>query len=324
MKAWRAHEFGPYQDVLRFEECDDPTPPNAGVVIDVGAAALNFPDILAIAGQYQVKAPLPFVPGIEACGVVSAAGPNSKFKVGDRVIANALWGAFGEKMEAPDMGCFVAPAGMSDAAAAAFCVTYQTSYFALDYRARLQAGETLLVHGGAGGVGTSCIQIGKAMGATVIATAGSEEKLEICRKCGADHVINYREEDFVPIVKRLTGGRGADVIYDPVGGDVFSRSTKCISFGGRILVIGFTSGTIPEIRTNRVLIKNMSVIGLFWGAYQLHQPQLIHDTHEILSNMYAQSTVAPVICETLPLSRLPDALDLISSRRSYGKVVVTP
>ncbi len=322
MKAWRAHQFGPYNDVLQFEECPDPTAPRGGVVIDVHAAALNFPDILAIAGQYQVKAPLPFVPGIEACGVVTEAGEGSRFAVGDRVIANALWGAFGQKMEAPDMSCFAAPAGMSDAAAAGFVVTYQTSYFALEYRARLQPGEVLLVHGGAGGVGTSCIQIGKAMGATVIATAGSEEKLQVCRDCGADHVINYRDDDFVAAVKRITGGRGADVIYDPVGGDVFSRSTKCIAFGGRILVIGFTSGTIPELRTNRILIKNMSVIGLFWGAYQLHQPQLIHDTHEILTGMYAESKIEPVICQTRPLAQLPAALDLISERKSYGKVVV--
>jgi NADPH:quinone reductase len=323
MKAWRVHEFGPYNDVLRFEECPDPTAPSCGVVLDVSAAALNFPDILTIAGQYQVKAPLPFVPGIEACGVVTEAGKDSKFSVGDRVIANALWGAFGEKMEAPDMACFPAPSGMSDAAAAAFMVTYQTSYFALEYRARLQPGEVLLVHGGAGGVGTSCIQIGKAMGATVIATASSERKLQVCRDCGADHVINYREEDFVAQVKRLTGGRGADVIYDPVGGDVFTRSTKCVAFGGRILVIGFTSGEIPQVRTNRILLKNMSVIGLFWGAYQLHQPQLIHDTHAILTEMYAQSKIDPVICARKPLAQLPEALDLIRERASYGKVVVT-
>ncbi len=324
MQAWRVHEFGHYRDVLRWESCDEPTPPESGVVIEVAAAALNFPDLLAIRGAYQVKAPLPFTPGIEAAGVVTAVGPKSRHRVGDRVIANHLWGAFATKMAAPDQSCFAIPALMSDEAAAALLVAYQTSYFALAIRTQLGADETLLVHGGAGGVGTAAIQLGKARGATVIATAGTDDKLRVCSDAGADHVINYREQNFVEAVKSLTNGRGADVIYDPVGGDVFDQSTRCIAFGGRLLVIGFASGRIPEIKANRILLKNIAVIGLFWGNYQLHEPQLLHDVHHALCELYAAGDINPVIYKTYPLSELPQALAALESRASYGKILVRP
>lgn len=324
MYAWRVHEYGNYREKLLWEECADPSVPDQGVVVEIKAAGINFPDLLAIAGQYQVKAPLPFIPGIEASGVVVEAGTGSAFAVGERLIVNNLWGAFAQRMAALDTSCFRIPEDMPDSDAAALLVIYQTSYFGLVYRARLERGETLLVHGGAGGVGTSAIQIGKALGATVIATAGSASKLEICREHGADHVINYREEDFVSKVGELTGGRGADVIYDPVGGDVFDQSTRCISFGGRLLVVGFASGRIPEIKANRILLKNIAVVGLYWGNYRFHQPDLIPATHDILCDMYRKGEIKPAIYREMPLAELPEALDALQSRKSYGKIILVP
>ncbi len=324
MKAWRVHEYGPFRESLRWEECPRPVVLDEGVVIKIKASALNFPDLLAIAGKYQVRAPLPFVPGLEAAGEVVQTGPNSRFKVGDRVVTMALWGAFGSYISALDSACFAIPESMSEEEAAAAMIVYQTGYFALVYRAALQPGEVLLVHGGAGGVGTAAIQLGKALGATVIATAGSKKKLQVCRDCGADHTINYREDDFVRAVKKFTNGKGADVIFDPVGGEVFDNSTRCISFGGRLVVIGFASGRIPEIKANRILLKNMSVIGLFWGNYQLHNPALIHTTHRALADLYNSEKIKPVICETLPQSELKRGLELLETRQSYGKVVLVP
>jgi NADPH2:quinone reductase len=324
MRAWRAHRYGPYREVLTWDECDDPEVPETGAVIRVGSASLNFPDLLSIAGKYQVKAPLPFVPGIEAAGTVVAAGAKSKYRVGQRVIANNLWGAFAEKMAAPDLSLFAIPDAMSDDEAASLLVTYQTSYFALVHRAALRAGEVLLVHGGAGGVGIAAIQIGKALGATVIATAGADDKLEICRQAGADHAINYKDEDFAAAVGKLTGGKGANVIYDPVGGDVFDRSLKCIAWEGRLLVIGFAGGRIPEVPANKILLKNISIVGLHWGAYAHHAPEAFHQAHEALLQMYAAGTIKPVVWKAFPLAQLPDALSAIESRASYGKVVVRP
>jgi NADPH2:quinone reductase len=324
MRAWRAHAYGAYKDVLRWEEIDAPTPPVDGAVIAIKAAALNFPDLLAIAGKYQVKAPLPFVPGMECAGTVVAAGAKSRYKPGDRVIASTMWGAFAEQLALPDAMLFPVPAAMSDDEAAALLITYQTSYFALVHRTQLRAGETLLVHGGAGGVGVSAIQIGKALGATVIATAGADDKLEICRKAGADHAINYKDEDFVAAVQKLTSNRGADVIYDPVGGDVFDKSLKCVAWEGRVLVIGFASGRIPEIAANKILLKNISIIGLFWGAYMMRDPQKIRDAHDALCAMYARGQIAPVVWRRFPLAELPAALEALESRASHGKVIVTP
>jgi len=324
MRAWRAHQYGPYRDVLRLDTIDRPDLPEAGAILRVEAASLNFPDLLAIAGKYQVKAPLPFVPGMEAAGVVVASGSKSRYKVGDRVIANSLWGAFAEELAVPDTQLFPIPPGLSAAQAASLVITYQTGWFALVHRAQLAAGETLLVHGGAGGVGIAAIQLGRALGATVIATAGSEEKLEVCRRAGAHHVIDYKDDDWVGEVNRLTGGRGADVIYDPVGGDVFDKSLKCIAWEGRLLVIGFASGSIPELKVNRVLLKNISIVGLYWGAYQLRDPAKIQAAHEALTAHVARGEIAPMVWRELPLEQLPEGLAALESRASWGKVVVTP
>jgi NADPH2:quinone reductase len=207
--------------------------------------------------------------------------------------------------------------------AAGFTLIFQTGWFGLHRRANLQAGETLLVHAGAGGVGSAAIQLGKAAGAMVIATAGSDEKVELCRKLGADHALNYKTQDFVEEVKKITGGRGADVVFDPVGGDVYDRSTKCIAFEGRIVLVGFTSGRIPQAAANHVLIKNYSVVGLHWGLYTRRAPELIPPATRSLLDLYEAGTIKPYISARLPLSQAPRALALVGEGKSTGKVILT-
>lgn len=324
MHAWVVSKFGDYHNVMKWQETDTPSPASDQALIRIDAIGLNFPDILSIAGKYQYKPELPFVAGTESMGTVVEAGPDCEFAEGDRVMTMTGIGAFGEYVCTAPGATFKVPDGMTDEDAAAFQMIYQTSYFGVKIRADLQPDEVLLVHGGAGGVGTAAIQLGKMLGATVIATAGTPEKLDVCKQCGADHVINYETEDFVQAVKDLTGGKGADVIYDPVGGDVFDKSSKCINWNGRLLVIGFTSGRIPEIAANRILLKNISIVGLHWGQYRKHDPQLIADTQQVLYDAYAAGKIKPVIWKTYPLTELPDALDAIASRASYGKVVLKP
>jgi len=321
MQAWTVQKFGHYQEQLKLEAHDLPQATGSDALIEVKAIGINFFDLLTIAGKYQVKAPLPFVPGGEAAGEVVAAGESCSLKVGERVMTSHS-GAFAEYMIAPQNATYRLPPIMPYEDAAAFQLIYQTSYFALVHRAGLKKAEYLLVHGGAGGVGTAAIQIGKALGARVIATAGSSEKLDICRQCGAEYLIDYRSENFVEKVNEFTEGKGADVIYDPVGGDVFDQSTKCIAWEGRILVIGFSSGRIPEIRTNKVLLKNMSVIGLWWGNYRLHKPQLIEETQEQLYQMYEKEEIKPVIHSSIGFTDIPAALELLENRKSYGKIII--
>lgn len=321
MQAWTVHKFGNYREQLVLEEHGRPEVAGSDALIKVKTSGINFFDLLTIAGKYQVKAPLPFVPGGEAAGEVVASGDSCPLQVGERVMTSNA-GAFAEYMIAPQNATYRLPEKMSYEDAAAFQLIYQTSYFALVHRAGLKKGEILLVHGGAGGVGTAAIQIGKALGAKVIATAGSSEKLEVCRQCGAELLINYKAEDFVDKVNEFTDGNGADVVYDPVGGDVFDRSIKCIAWEGRILVIGFTSGRIPEIRTNKILLKNISVVGLWWGNYRLYNPQLIEDTQERLYQMYNEGEIKPMIHSAMDFIELPAALELLENRKSYGKVVI--
>ena len=322
MKAWTVHDFGPYQEQLILEERDRPQVTGSDALIKVKAMGVNFFDLLMIAGKYQVKEPLPFIAGAEAAGEVVEVGAACDLKVGERVMTRQA-GAFAQYMIAPRAVTTIRlPESMSYPDAAAFQFNYQTSYFALVHRASLKKTEYLLVHGGAGGVGTAAIQIGKALGARVIAAAGSFEKLQICRQCGAEFLINYTTDDFAEKVMEFTAGKGADVIYDPVGGDVFDRSTRCIAWEGRIVIVGFTSGRIPEIRTNKILLKNMSVIGLWWGNYRLHNPQLIAQTRQRLYQMYDEGQIKPVIHSLIEFKNLPRALELIESRKSYGKVVI--
>ena len=313
---------------LRLEEVAPGQPADGMVRINVRAAAINFPDALMVAGLYQVKPELPFVPGVEVSGEVASAPPASGFKPGDRVMAlvdnvGLTHGGYSEIADAAPGSVTRIPDTMPFEEAAGFTLIFQTGWFGLHRRAHLQAGETLLVHAGAGGVGSAAIQLGKTAGATVIATAGSDEKVEVCRKLGADHAVNYKTQDFVEEVKKLTAGRGADVVFDPVGGDVYDRSTKCIAFEGRIVIVGFTSGRIPQAAANHVLIKNYSVVGLHWGLYAKRAPELIPPAMKALLDLCEAGKIRTYIGTRLPLSEAPSALGTVAEGRSTGKVILT-
>ncbi len=285
MKAIVCNRLGD-PSVLQLEERPSRNPGNGEARVKLRAAALNFPDILMIAGGYQVKPALPFIPGIEAAGeIVETGGEAGSWKVGDRVIVTGAGdplGLFAEEVTAPISAFNAIPAGMSFAAASGYLATYATSYHALVDRGRLRAGETLVVHGATGGVGTAAVQIGKVLGATVIATGGDDGKLDAVRAMGADHLINYRTEDVRERVKELTHGRGADVIYDPVGGPVFEASMRCIALEGRILIIGATSGTYAPAKTNHILIKEIEVIGVLHGNWRSRNPDRFAENMRIL------------------------------------------
>jgi NADPH2:quinone reductase len=318
MRAWRVHELGDPSQVLSLDEVDQPVPGEGQVLVKVKAAALNFPDVLMAMGMYQERPPLPYIPGVELCGEV--------VETGQRVIGSPSGGpgAFAEYALMDADFAFPAPESLSDEKAASLYLTYQTGYVGLHRRARLQAGEWLLVHAGAGGVGTAAIQLGKAAGAKVIATAGGERKVQVCRDLGADHAIDYTSEDFVAVVKEVTGGRGADVVYDPVGGDVFDKSRKCVAFEGRIVVVGFTSGRIPDAPANHLLVKNYSVLGLHWGLYRKYEPTAFGAVHEELTRLVADGKVDPLVGAVHPLEEAPQALKALADRGTVGKVVLVP
>ena len=295
------------------------------LAVDVKAAGCNFFDILLVQGRYQVKPPFPFIPGGEIAGVVHAVGAGvSGFAPGDRVLAAVPVGGYAERIAIPASFAHRMPESMSFEEGAALPIVYPTSYAGLVYRAALQPGETLLVHAAAGGVGLAAVQIGKALGARVIATAGGKEKLHIALDAGADIGIDYSEEDFALRVKEHTGGRGADVIYDSVGGDVFERSLKCIAWNGRLLVVGFAGGKIPSVAANRILLKNISVVGLHWGAYAQHEPARVPETFDALFRLYAEGKIRPVIYRRYPLEEASAALAALGSRKTHGKVVLCP
>ena len=310
---------------LAVREVPDPVVGAGQLGVDVRAAGCNFFDILIVKGQYQVKPPFPFIPGGEIAGVVTEVGPGvSAFAKGDRVLASAPMGGYAERIAIPAAFAHRMPDGMSFEEGAGFPIVYPTSYAGLVYRAHLQPGETLLVHAAAGGVGLAAVQIGKALGAKVIATAGGPDKVKIALEAGADHGIDYNAEDFVLRVKEITGGKGADVIYDSVGGDVFDQSMKCIAWNGRLLVIGFAGGRIPSVAANRILLKNVAVTGLHWGAYAKNEPQRIPETFAALFRLYEEKKIHPVVYPAFPLERAADALAALGSRKTHGKVVLTP
>ena len=310
---------------LSVREIDPPSLEPAEIRIEMRAAGCNFSDILMLKGEYQVKPALPFVPGGEVAGLVTEIGNAvSGFSIGDRVLSRCALGGFAEEVTAPAATTYRMPEALSFEAGAALPTVYPTSYAALVWRAPVVRGETLLVHAAAGGVGLSAVQIGKALGARVIATAGSAEKLEIARAAGADVLINYRESDFVPIVLEETAGRGADVIYDSVGGDTTDRSLKCINWNGRLLVIGFASGEIPNVKLNRVLLKNIALVGLHWSAYPEREPERIDECFEGLFELAASGKIDPLVSARFPLERAGEALAALGSRNTVGKVVLVP
>ncbi len=327
MKAWQVHDYGEPAEVLRLGDVADPVPGPGRLVVRVAAAALNFPDVLLCRGQYQERPPLPFVPGVEVCGEVVAVGDGvTRARPGDRVIGLPAppAGGLAELTVVEDAGVFAVLPELSAAQNAALVVTYQTGYVGLRRRAALQPGETLLVHAGASGTGSAAIQLGRAMGARVLATAGGPAKVAVCRQLGADEAIDYRGDDFVGAVRELTGGRGADVIYDPVGGDVFDRSLKVVAFEGRVVVVGFSSGRIPQVPANHVLVKNYSVVGLHWGLYRRRDPAVVEAAHSALADLAARGLIAPYVSEEVPLRGAPAALQRMAERGAVGKVVVLP
>jgi NADPH2:quinone reductase len=327
MRAWQIHQLGEPRDALRLAEVPDPEPAPGQVLVRVLGAAANFPDVLMCQGSYQVRPPLPFTPGIELCGEIVAVGSGvTGVAVGDRVIGAPVLpsGAYAELALMNAEAILPAPEGLDDAEAAAFFITYQTGWFGLHRRARLAAGETLLVQAAAGGVGSGAIQLGKAAGARVIGVVGGERKAEVARALGADVVVDRLSQDFVQVVKEVTNGRGADVVYDSVGGEAYARSTKCVAFEGRIVVVGFASGQIPSAALNHALIKNYSIVGLHWGLYQTKEPQSIGDCHRQLTKLVADGAIRPLVSERLGLDEVPGALDKLAHGDTVGRIVFTP
>ncbi|MBL8740740.1 MAG: NADPH:quinone oxidoreductase family protein [Myxococcales bacterium] len=323
MRAVRCHELtGP--DALRIDELPEPTAGSGEIVIDVKAAGVNFPDVLITQGKYQFKPPPPFIPGGEVAGQVVSVGPGvERFKVGDRVAATMMFGAFAERVVAPADAAIVLPASISFEVGAATLLTYLTTAHALIDRAKLVAGDSLLVLGAAGGVGTAAVEMGKALGARVIAAASSKEKLEYCRAHGADEVIDYSHEDLKERAKALSGG-GVDVVYDPVGGDLTEAALRALAWEGRLLVVGFASGAIPKIPANLTLLKSCQVVGVFWGAFAARWPEKNRAHAEQVLAWVESGKLRPHVDAALPFARAAEALGRIARREVKGKLVLVP
>ena len=322
MKAVLCKAFGP-ADTLVVEDVSSPEIKKNEVLLDVHAAGINFPDTLIIEGKYQFKPPFPFSPGGEASGVISAVGEDvSHLKVGDRVMALTGWGSCAEQIAVPAYNILPMPDAMDFTTAAAFSMTYGTAMHALKQRGALQAGETLLVLGASGGVGLAAIEIGKAMGARVIAAASSTEKLEVARQAGADELINYQDEDVRERLKTLTKGQGVDVVIDPVGGDLFETVFRSIAWNGRMLVIGFASGTIPSLPVNLPLLKGAAVVGAFWGSFAQRQPQDNVANFEQLFAWFAEGKLKPLVSQTFALEDTAQAINTLAARKAVGKLVI--
>ncbi|MFD9462424.1 NADPH:quinone oxidoreductase family protein [Streptomyces sp. NPDC060027] len=317
MQAWQVHQTGEPAEAMRLQEVDPPTPGAGQVLLKVRAANINFPDALMCRGQYQVRPPLPFTPGVEICG---------ETEDGRRVIANPALphGGFAEYAIADAAALLPAPDALDDAEAAALHIGYQTGWFGLHRRARLEAGETLLVHAAAGGVGSAAVQLGKAAGATVIGVVGGADKAAVARELGCDVVIDRRAENVIGAVKEATGGRGADVIYDPVGGEAYTQSTKVVAFEGRIVVVGFASGSIPSPALNHALVKNYAILGLHWGLYNTKNPKLVQHCHEQLTELAARGAIKPLVSERVPLSGAAAAVQRVADGVTTGRIAVVP
>ncbi len=322
MKAVLCKAYGPPES-LSLEEVASPTAGPNEVIISVKACGVNFPDTLIIQGKYQFKPDMPFSPGGEVAGVVKELGEGVKnVRTGDRVIAFSGWGGFAEELVVESNKLIPMPDEMDFPMASAFVMTYGTSHHALKDRANLQAGETLLVLGAAGGVGLAAIQIGKILGARVIAAASSDEKLEVCRQNGADEIINYASESLKDRLKELTGGNGADVVYDPIGGSLSEVALRSTAWKGRYLVVGFAAGDIPRIPLNLVLLKNCSIVGVFWGAFTAREPQHnAENLHELLDWLQS-GQLKPHISASYPLERAAEALNAMMNRTVTGKSVL--
>jgi NADPH2:quinone reductase len=322
MKAVLVRDFAPL-DQLSLAEVASPVPGPGQVLITVKAAGVNFMDGLIAQGKYQTRPPLPFSPGAEVAGTIKQVGAGvTGIAPGMRVLAATGHGGFAEEVVMPAAGVMALPQGMDFAAAASFPIVYGTSHHGLKDRAQLRTGETLLVLGAAGGVGLTAVEIGKVMGARVIACASSDEKLALCKAYGADELINYSSGDLRERVKELTGGKGVDVVYDPVGGGLAEPCVRSLAFMGRYLVVGFASGEIPKIPLNLLLLKTASLVGVFWGAYARIRPEHNAANFAELFSWYAQGRLKPHVSQTFPLADYAQALDVVMNRRAKGKVVL--
>ncbi len=342
------HQNGEPREVMRLEEVPAPRPGPGEALLRVRAANVNFPDAMLCRGQYQIRPPLPFTPGVEMCGEVAELGPGAERPaagdragersgdpageegrtpgVGSRVITTAALpgGAFAEYAVVPAAGLLPAPEALDDAEAAALHIGYQTGWFGLHRRAGIRPGETLLVHAAAGGVGSAAVQLGRAAGARVIAVVGGPEKAKAARELGADVVVDRRTEDFVAVVKEVTGGHGADVVYDPVGGDAYAGSAKCVAFEGRIVVVGFAGGTVPAPALNHALVKNYSVLGLHWGLYAARDPRAVRAAHAELTRLAAVGAVRPLVTGRLALGDGADAVQAVADGTTVGRLTLIP
>ena len=322
MKAVLCKTLGPPEDLV-LEEVADPIAGDNEALVEVFAASLNFPDGLQIQGKYQFQPPLPFTPGSEVSGVIKAIGSGLEgFKVGARVMATPGLGGLAEQVIVKAEGLRKIPDSMDFKAAAGFAMVYTTSYYALKQRAQLQPGETLLVLGASGGVGLAAVELGKLMGARVIAAASSDEKLDFVKHLNPDEVINYSVDELKEKVKMLTAGRGADVIYDPVGGDLFDQCCRCINWNGRLLVIGFTSGRIPEYKANLALLKGSSMVGVFLGRFRKEEPLEYENNFQQLLNMYDEGKLNPIVTKSFPMEDFVAAFNVFTERKVMGKVTL--
>ena len=323
MRAWRVEALGEPRESLRLQEVAEPVAGPGQVRVRVLASPANFPEVLLCRGLYQVRPPLPFTPGVEVCGEVLDVGEGvTGLATGQRVVGTAALpdGGFAEQALLDARATFAAPSGLGDAEASAFVIGYQTGWFALHRRAHLQPGETLLVHAAAGGVGSAAVQLGKAAGATVIGVVGGPEKADVARRLGADIVVDRHTKDFVAVVKEATGGRGADVVFDPVGGETYDRSTKCVAFEGRIVVVGFAGGTIQAPALSHALVKNYAVLGLHWGLYTQVAPDLVREAHAELTRLADAGVVAPVVSERFGLDGVADGVQRLADGSTVGRV----
>ncbi|HET7671862.1 MAG TPA: NADPH:quinone oxidoreductase family protein [Burkholderiales bacterium] len=323
MKAVLCKQYGPPESLV-IEELASPQPGPGEVVVSVKAASVNFPDVLIIQNKYQFKPPLPFSPGSELSGVVKAVGTGvTNVRAGDRVMAFTTYGAFAEEVRTDANRLIPLPPDMDYATGAAFLLTYGTSDHALRDRGALKPGETLLVLGAAGGVGLAAIEIGKALGARVIACASTQDKLDVCREHGADEGIDYAKEDLRERVKALTDGRGIDVVYDAVGGPYTEPAFRSLAWRGRLLVVGFAAGDIPKLPLNLPLLKGAAVVGVFWGDFARREPAQFASSIQQLTRWYGEGRLKPHVSQTLPLEKAAEAIKLLASRQAKGKVVLT-
>lgn len=324
MRAVLCKQFGPVEDLV-VEEVPDPTPGPGQVVVDVAGCGVNFPDVLIVQDKYQFKPELPFSPGGEIAGTVSAVGEGvDGLQVGDPVLATLGWGGMADKVAVPAASAIPVPPGVDLVQASGFLLAHGTSHHALVDRAHLQAGETLLVLGAAGGVGLAAVEIGALLGARVIAAASTDEKLELCRAKGAAETINYSTEDLRSRIKELTDGTGVDVCYDPVGGDLSEPALRSMAWDGRFLVVGFAAGDIPKVPLNLPLLKGCSVVGVFWGAFTGKEPERNQANIAELLGWLAEGKLDPHVSATYPLDQAVQAINDLAERRATGKVVVTP